>query len=83
MNGHNRVRKVDPAGIITTFAGNGTNIASGDGGPATAAGLLAGGGLCFDTSGNLYIASGSTIRKVSTTGIISTFAGTTASYGGD
>jgi hypothetical protein len=45
MYGNRRVRKVDPAGIITTFAGNGSATPSGDGGPATAAGL--GGGWAF------------------------------------
>ncbi len=79
-----RVRKVDPAGIITTFAGNGSSlIPSGDGGPATAASLGTGVGICSDTSGNIYIAAGNRIRKVDTAGIITTFAGTTGGYSGD
>ncbi len=79
-----RVRKVDPAGVITTFAGNGSSlIPSGDGGPATAASLGTGVGICSDTSGNIYIAAGNRIRKVDTAGIITTFAGTTGGYSGD
>lgn len=72
-----RVRAVDTAGIITTVAGNGTLIPSGDGGPATAAGIGGGAGICYDTSGNLYIAASSNIRRVDTNGIITTIAGGT------
>ncbi|MCD6011409.1 MAG: hypothetical protein K0Q79_1271 [Flavipsychrobacter sp.] len=79
-----RVRKVDTAGIITTFAGNGSTTPSGDGGPATAAGIGIGCGLCTDTAGNIYIGAGDFVRKVDTAGIISTIAGTgVAGYSGD
>ncbi|UCG11003.1 MAG: hypothetical protein JSU72_10540, partial [Deltaproteobacteria bacterium] len=74
-SGHYRVRKVDTAGIITTVAGNGYTGYSGDGGPATAAKMSAPLGLAADESGNLYIATGPRIRKVDTSGIITTFAG--------
>jgi hypothetical protein len=84
MIGNRRVRKVDAAGIITTFAGNGSSTPSGDGGPATAAGLGSGAGVCSDILGNIYIAAGNKIRKVDTFGIITTFAGNgTGSYSGD
>ncbi len=80
-----RIRKIDTGGIITTYAGNGTNISSGDGGPATAAGLgNSGGGVTADTAGNLFIASGNFIRKVDTAGIITTIAGSgIAGHSGD
>jgi uncharacterized protein (TIGR03437 family) len=71
-----RVRIVSN-GIITTFAGNGTQADSGDGGPATAAGLGGPVGVAVDSSGNVFISDGG-IRKVSTTGII-TSIGTQAS----
>ena len=74
---NNRIRKVDPAGVITTVAGNGTAGFSGDNGPATSASLKTPQGVAVDASGNLYIADSSNyrIRKVDTSGIITTFAG--------
>jgi sugar lactone lactonase YvrE len=76
-DGHNRVRKVDPSGIITTVAGNGKISFSGDGGPATSATLWRPSGVAVDHAGNLYIADlqNARIRKVDTNGIISTVAG--------
>lgn len=80
------IRKINTAGIISTFAGNGTGGYSGDGGPATTAQFLAPNGLCADQAGNIYIVDGSShvIRKVDPAGIISTFAGNgTEAYTGD
>src|SRR5690242_16702020 len=75
-----RIRKVDTSGVINTVAGTGLSGFAGDGGPATAARLNDPRGLTVDNSGNLYIADSSNnrIRKVDTTGIISTVAGTGA-----
>ena len=72
-----RVRKVDTRGIITTVAGNGSASYGGDGGPATQAALTFPTGLALDIVGNLYIADSSNgrIRKVDTSGIITTVAG--------
>jgi len=71
----NRIRKVT-AGIISTVAGNGISGYSGDGGPATSAMLYAPQGVVKDSSGNLFIsdAGNGVIRKVTTSGTISTFA---------
>jgi sugar lactone lactonase YvrE len=72
--------------VITTVAGNGTHGFWGDGGAATAAELFAPKGIAFDNSGNLYIADfwNNRIRKVDTSGIITTIAGTgTGWYNGD
>ena len=80
----NRIRKVNGAGIITTVAGNGSALASGDGGPATTAGIGAGAGLCLDDTGNIYIYAHSYIRKVDTFGIIHHYGGTgTSGYSTD
>src|SRR6476661_8150735 len=63
--------------IITTIAGNGTYGFSGDAGQATAAELSTPQDVVFDTMGNLYIADSqnSRVRKINSSGIISTFAG--------
>ena len=81
------IRKVATGtGIITTYAGNGSCGYSGDGGPATSAEIYYAAGLTIDASGNLYIADeyNQRIRKVTSSGTISTIAGTgTAGYSGD
>jgi len=83
---NNRVRKVNTVGIISTFAGTGTAAYSGDGGQATAAELNTPDWIIFDASGNLYIsdAQNNRVRKVNTSGIISTIIGNgTGAYSGD
>jgi sugar lactone lactonase YvrE len=82
---NNRVRMVNTSGTITTVAGNGTASFSGDGGPATSAGLWAPYGVAVDSLGNLYIAdqSNNRIRKVAS-GTITTVAGNgSVGFGGD
>ncbi len=53
---NSRIRKVTPDGTITTIAGNGKFNYSGDGGPATSAGLYFPRGVAVDAQGNVYIA---------------------------
>lgn len=74
---NNRIRKIDPNGIITTVAGSGVEGFGGDGGPATQASLHWPCDVDIDADGNVYIADtfNSCIRKVDTNGIITTFAG--------
>jgi len=74
---NNRIRKVTPQGIITTFAGNGQNGFSGDGGPATNAKLATAWGIAFDHKDSIYITTigDHRIRKVDRNGIITTVAG--------
>ena len=83
---NNRIRKVDSSGNITSVAGNGTSGFSGDGAAATAAQLNSPWDVALDGSGNLYIADTSNhrIRKVDSSGNISTVAGTgTSGFSGD
>ncbi len=80
------IRKIDAAGIITTFAGTGIIGNDGDGGAATAARFTLPNGVAFDDTGNVYIADyqAGVVRKVSPTGIISTLAGNgVVGYSGD
>ncbi|MEM7737304.1 MAG: NHL repeat-containing protein, partial [Deinococcota bacterium] len=88
---NHRVRKIDTAGIITTVAGSSAigfsnGGFSGDGGVATAAHLNEPCGVAVDSVGNLFIADtgNNRIRKVDTTGMITTVAGNgRSSFSGD
>jgi len=84
--GNNRIRKIDPSGIIITVVGKDSLGFSGDGGPATNARLQYPQGIDVDQFDNLYLADvgNHRIRKVDTAGIIKTIAGTTPfGYSGD
>jgi uncharacterized protein (TIGR03437 family) len=83
--GNNRIRRVAPDGMITTYAGGG-HAGPGDGGPASAAQLQTPRNVAIDTAGNLYIAEfeGHRVRKVTPDGRIATVAGNgVAGYRGD
>jgi streptogramin lyase len=80
------VRRVSLTAVITTIAGTGTAGFSGDGGPATSARLGEVRDVAVDPAGNVYIADEQNhrIRRVSPSGIITTFAGTgTSGFSGD
>jgi trimeric autotransporter adhesin len=81
-----RIRRIDPTGIITTIAGTGISGYSGDNGPATNATIGNCASICLDAAGNIYFADidNFVIRKINTSGIINTYAGTgTGGYSGD
>lgn len=81
-----RIRKIDPAGMLTTICGHGTAGFSGDGGPATAAVFDLPLAVATDPMGNIYFCDLGNIRvrKINTSGIISTVAGNgTAGFSGD
>lgn len=83
------VRKISTTGIITTIAGTGTPNTSASptptGGPATAVDLDVMMGIAIDATGNVYIGEGAYIRKITTAGIFTNYAGTggAAGYSGD
>jgi hypothetical protein len=79
---NNRIRRVNTAGVISTFAGTGFPFFSGDGGPATSASISLCGtavhqGIAVDSTGNVYFSdcANNRIRKIDTAGIITTVAG--------
>ncbi len=83
---NNRVRRINPNGIITTFAGNGTAGFSGDGGPATQAMLARDPDPFPAPDGSVYISDigNHRVRRVMPDGIIRTIAGTgVAGFSGD
>lgn len=77
-----RLRKVDTNGIITTIAGTGVCSSTGDGGLAVNATLANPVALATDSAGNFYVGEDGSarVRRIDTSGHISTFAGT-GSYG--
>jgi uncharacterized protein (TIGR03437 family) len=72
-----RVRKVTTDGIITTVAGNGNQLFSGDGGSATSTAIGQPQAVALDSTGNLYIADryNNLIFQVTPAGAISAVAG--------
>lgn len=74
---NNRITKVDTSGVITVVAGTGEQGFGGDGGFAVNAQLDLPKGVAVDDYGNVYIADNGNnrIRKVDTSGIITTVAG--------
>lgn len=70
-----KIRKITPAGVVTTFAGSGVS------GSTNATGIGASfnypNGLCMDALGNMYVADyfNNTIRKITPLGVVTTFAG--------
>ena len=84
--GQRSVAQVIVVPSISTVAGNGSYGYSGDNSAATSAGLSNPLGVAVDSAGNIYIAdySNNRIRKVDTSGNISTVAGNgTPGYSGD
>jgi hypothetical protein len=74
---NNVIREVTPRGRISTFAGKGRAGYAGDNGAATYAKLTLPTGVAVDAVGNVYIADtgNNVIRRVSTSGVITTVAG--------
>jgi len=74
---NHEIRKITSAGVVTTFAGNGT--AGSANGKGTAASFYNPYAVTVDGSGNLYVAdyNNNEIRMITSTGIVTTLAGTT------
>ena len=74
------IRRITPAGVVTTIAGGGYGSADGPGATAL---FKAPAGLAADTLGNVYVAdsANSIIRRVARSGTVSTMAGVAGQYG--
>ncbi len=70
-----KIRIINTYGIINTIAGCSSMSSSGDGGPASSACLNGVIHLAIDKIGNLYLSESARIRKIDTTGMITTIAG--------
>jgi uncharacterized protein (TIGR03437 family) len=73
-----RILKLNSAGLLTTFAGNGQGGVGADNVPATASAIAIARGLAFDRNGNLYFSEGEyrRVRKIdAATGIVTTVVG--------
>ena len=77
---NHRIRKINPAGAVTTFAGSGTAGAAD--GQGEAASFNNPSSVAVDRDGYLYVADSSNyvVRKISPTGAVTTFAGRTEGF---
>jgi len=75
--GNELIRRISPAGVVTTLAGSAGEFGFADG-TGGAARFNTPSGLAIDSTGTLFVADSAshTIRKVSSTGIVTTLAGT-------
>lgn len=74
----NQIRKITPAGVVSTFAGS---VQPGlSNGPVSAATFFIPGNMVMDGAGNIFVSDygNNVIRKISKAGIVSTFAGSGA-----
>ena len=75
------IRQITPAGVVTTLAGLAGSIGSADG-TGSAALFDYPCGVAVDSTGNVYVADGSTIRRITPAGSVATIGGFAGVQGG-
>ena len=83
--GNHNIRKITPSGVVTTFAGSTAGTSGSANGTGTAATFFKPASLAFDSSGNLFVSEfgNRMIRKITSTGVVTTFAGSSANGSSD
>lgn len=77
--GNRKIRKVTPAGVVTTFAGSGSS--GGADGTGTAASFYNPSGLVIDSADNIYVSDACAIRRITPVGEVTTYAGNATTCG--
>ncbi len=78
--GNSTIRKITPAGVVSTLAGTAGQPGSTDG-TGTAALFSRPTGLTVDGSGNVYVTDSNTVRRITPAGVVSTLAGVAGQSG--
>jgi len=84
-SGNHNIRKITSSGVVTTFAGSTAGTSGSANGTGTAATFYYPASLAFDSSNNLFVTEfgNHMIRKITSSGVVTTFAGSTTSGSAD